>query len=713
MKKGLIVGSLSLLLAALSPQVTATTATSMSSWEDVEEPTDIYYPSNNRYVNDSYVNVTNPSSGTFKMELRYRNGGEWWDSGGHNDRGRAEVKGLGPHQRHGETYDYISTMKVNSTWRNTSRFAHVFQLFAVNGGSSVAYCVQMNLSGTQGSGKLDYRRNGTGSSIVARNFTFTNDVFATYRIRVKAGTSGYVGLSINGDAQQGGNISMQVSGADGFRPKWGLYRGFDPGMNIGDTHVINSNVQANKVDGTNPPSFSLSASPASQTVLTGASTTYNIAVTPANGFSGSVALSASGLPAGATASFSLASISTSGTSVLTIATSSSTPAGSSTITVSGLSSSLSANTSVSLSVTQPVAAAPTFSPAGGTYTSAQSVTISSATSAASIRYTLDGTTPTATTGTLYSGPVTISSTTTLKAIAFASGYTDSAVTSATYTISTVTGPVTLEAESLSYTTSGPTVTTGTEAAASGGVVTYFNATGANQWVQFTTPALAAGTYSLQFRFKANANRGQHTVVVDGVQVGGTIDEYASSSSYKTVTVGNVTLASSGTHTVRLTVTGKTSASGDYDLAPDAFTFTPTTPSYAWEAESLAFTAGGATASADADTGASGGSRVTLWGDGTGDYIEFTLPNVAAGTYQLRLTYKTLGTRGICNFGLDGTAIGGTLDQYGSSATFPTVTVATVTIPTAGNHTFRMTVTGKNSASTSYTLAADRIALVGQ
>ena len=84
-------------------------------------------------------------------------------------------------------------------------------------------------------------------------------------------------------------------------------------------------------------------------------------------------------------------------------------------------------------------AAPGFSPAAGTYTSAQTVTISSATSGASIRYTTDGSTPTATTGTVYSAPITISSTTTLKAIAYKSGMTNSSVTSGTYTITPPTG----------------------------------------------------------------------------------------------------------------------------------------------------------------------------------------------------------------------------------------------------------------------------------
>jgi hypothetical protein len=88
----------------------------------------------------------------------------------------------------------------------------------------------------------------------------------------------------------------------------------------------------------------------------------------------------------------------------------------------------------SLAVTLPPAAAPAFAPAGGTYTSVQSVTIASATDGATIRYTTDGSTPDESHGAVYSGPVTIGATTTLKAVAFKSGMTTSAVTSADYVI---------------------------------------------------------------------------------------------------------------------------------------------------------------------------------------------------------------------------------------------------------------------------------------
>jgi RHS repeat-associated protein len=84
---------------------------------------------------------------------------------------------------------------------------------------------------------------------------------------------------------------------------------------------------------------------------------------------------------------------------------------------------------------QPVSP-PTFSPAPGTYGASQTVTLSSTTSGASIRYTTNGTTPTETTGELYTGAFSVSSSETVNAIAYITGMADSAVMSVTYTIST-------------------------------------------------------------------------------------------------------------------------------------------------------------------------------------------------------------------------------------------------------------------------------------
>ncbi len=77
---------------------------------------------------------------------------------------------------------------------------------------------------------------------------------------------------------------------------------------------------------------------------------------------------------------------------------------------------------------------PTFSPSPGTYSTAQAVTINCATSSASIYYTTNGSDPTES-DEIYSSPVQISTTTTLKARAFKSGWEKSDVVSGTYTIS--------------------------------------------------------------------------------------------------------------------------------------------------------------------------------------------------------------------------------------------------------------------------------------
>ena len=79
-----------------------------------------------------------------------------------------------------------------------------------------------------------------------------------------------------------------------------------------------------------------------------------------------------------------------------------------------------------------VVSTPTFAPGGGSYAVPQSVVISTATPAATIYYTIDGTTPT-TASTVYSTPVNISTPTLLQAIAVASGLTQSGVGSANYT----------------------------------------------------------------------------------------------------------------------------------------------------------------------------------------------------------------------------------------------------------------------------------------
>jgi uncharacterized repeat protein (TIGR01451 family) len=96
------------------------------------------------------------------------------------------------------------------------------------------------------------------------------------------------------------------------------------------------------------PDFTLALSPSIGTVAIGGTTTYAVTVTASGGFTGSVGLAVSGLPAGATASFSPASVTASGSATLTVRTGTTVASGTSTVRVTGTAGSLSRTASVTL-----------------------------------------------------------------------------------------------------------------------------------------------------------------------------------------------------------------------------------------------------------------------------------------------------------------------------------------------------------------------------
>jgi LysM repeat protein len=129
------------------------------------------------------------------------------------------------------------------------------------------------------------------------------------------------------------------------------------------------------------------------------------------------------------------------------------------------------------------AAAPTFSPAAGSYATSQSVTISDATAGATIYYTTNGTTPT-TSSAVYSGPITVSATETLEAIAVETGYTNSPVATAAYTIAPVLPAPTFSPAASTYATSQSVTISDSTA----GATIYYTTNG-------TTPTASSAKYT--------------------------------------------------------------------------------------------------------------------------------------------------------------------------------------------------------------------------
>jgi AraC-like DNA-binding protein len=96
------------------------------------------------------------------------------------------------------------------------------------------------------------------------------------------------------------------------------------------------------------------------------------------------------------------------------------------------------------------AAAPLFSPAAGSYTSTQTVTLSDTTPGAAIYYTANGSMP-STSSTLYSGAITVSASETIQAIAVATGNSNSSIASAAYNISLTAATPTFSVPTGNYT----------------------------------------------------------------------------------------------------------------------------------------------------------------------------------------------------------------------------------------------------------------------
>jgi alpha-tubulin suppressor-like RCC1 family protein len=212
-------------------------------------------------------------------------------------------------------------------------------------------------------------------------------------------------------------------------------------------------------------------------------------------------------------------------------------------------------------------ALPVISPAGGAYTSPRTVTITTTTAGAVMRYTTDGTDPTPSSP-AYGGALPIATGTTLKAKAFKSGWTDSVTRTATYTFNygTLDAPV-ISPGGGTYSTD-QTVSL-TAPSAPGGAVLRYTLNGAD-------PNASSALYSGPITVASGLTLKARAFHVDWTQSAVASATYAFTAATPTFTVATgtypagqvVALATSTPNaTIRYTMTGAAPTANDPVLLP--------------------------------------------------------------------------------------------------------------------------------------------------
>jgi hypothetical protein len=469
-------------------------------------------------------------------------------------------------------------------------------------------------------------------------------------------------------------------------------------------------------------------------------------------------------------------------------------------TASGFSASNIASAAYTISAL-PAAATPNIVPATGTYTSAQSVTITDATPGATIYYALNGLA--STNSTQYTGPFVVSSSTTVNAIAVAPNFSTSATATSAITIQTSTGstPVNfaagfsaggmqfnghtkLNGSRLQLTDTSSTYQSASAFFATPVSVTSFtndftfqltspNADGMTFTIQNSAPTLvgfpggglgygapAQGAtplgipQSVAVKFDLYDNDGEginstglyingNAPTIPATTLGGNVDLHSGDIFHVVMTYDGTTLKMTITDTANTAQTfttswpiniastvggntayvGFTGATGEQSVTQEILNWTystsATTPPaktpVVYQATALPGASSGPVWRQFAWTGFPDGQGMVLDSTAVGNSITLAVNVATAGVYNIKVAAKENNARGIWQLAVNGANVGAPLDEYqaSSSGVYISGDLGNFNFAAPGNYSFKFTITGKNAASTDYSLCLDTIILTPQ
>ena len=423
--------------------------------------------------------------------------------------------------------------------------------------------------------------------------------------------------------------------------------------------------------------FTISATPASQSVNAGNATNYTVNVGNINAFSGSIALSASGLPSGASVSFIPSSLNAPGSSAMTVTTTVSTPVGTSTVNVKGTSGSLSHSANVTLIVNPPLL------PTGWTDTDIGAVGLAGGASYSGTTFTVDG-----------SGSDIYGTADQFNYI-YQSTPGDLAIAARAASEEATSGWA-KAGVMIRESTAANSRYIGIYITPSNGVSMQLRATTGAAAIDFARQSGLAAPYWVKL-----------------VRSGNTFSGYSSSDGATWTLVGstNITMAASATAGLAVCAHDNTqlntSTFDNVIIGNYAF----------FEAEAMTVVTNSQSITIISDANCSGGQFVQLNGIAVGDLIKFLVPGISAGTYDVRVGVKKNYNRAICQtmagrVGGSYNPLGSTFDEYNATATYPEIDIDSWTVSTSDKYV-GFNVTGKNASSTSYVVAIDYIKLVPQ
>jgi hypothetical protein len=446
----------------------------------------------------------------------------------------------------------------------------------------------------------------------------------------------------------------------------------------------------------------------------------------------------------------------------------------------------------------PPAPIPIITPGTGTYTSAQTVSISDP--GANIFYTTNGAPPTAG-STPYTAPFVVNATTTVRAIATETGFSPSATAQSVITINTggSTGAVNFgsgfSAAGLQF--NGHTKLNGTRLQLTDTTATYEVAsafwttpvnvqTFTNDFTfQVTNPNADGFTFTIQnagitaigpfggglaygpdapggtagiaksvavkFDLYSNAGEGTNSsgLYVNGVSptmpattLGGGVNLHSGDIMKAHMTYDGTTLTLTITDTVNTAQTfttswpinipstvggntalvGFTAGTGGLTAQQEIITWTYTTSGgstsktpVVYQTANLPAVSSGPTFRQFTFAAFPDTTGTILDATAVGNNVTLTVNVAAAGIADVKVSVKELNTRGIWQLSINGTNVGPPQDEYAntSAGVYAVFDVGTFNFPAAGNYAFKFTVTGKNAASSGYSISFDDITLTPQ